>query len=428
MSGQGDFRFNNKDLKKTRVKFKLINNLIVIPLTINDKELSFIFDSGVSKTILFNISEKDSIGLNNVEKVNLRGLGSGESVEALLSKNNKISIKNVVGYNETIYVIVRDYFDLSSKMGITVNGIIGYNLLKNFIVKINYKSKYIDFYEPNNFTYKKCRKCETFPIQFHRKKPYIDIQVQLDTIGSKLTDVKLLVDSGGSDAIWLFEHTKENIVTPNKYFEDILGEGLSGGIYGNRSRLPMIKLGNFKIKKPTASFLDSLTTKNARNFKERNGSIGANILKRFIVWFDYPNKKMTLKKNGSFKRGFNYNMSGLDVVYDGMQLVKKEDVKTFSDNFNQKVSSKNSISYITSFSYQFKPVFKIKNIVKGSPAYKVGLQKNDIILRINYKDAHEFKLNEILQKFQEKPGRKIRITVMRNGQKLAYQFKLEKRI
>ena len=427
-NSQEGFRFLNQNKKTERIRFKFINNLIVIPLKINGKKLSFILDSGVSKTILFNITQNDSIGLNSVEKVSLRGLGKGEPVEALLSKNNKLSLINIVSYDETIYVIVRDYFDLSSKMGTTIHGIIGYNLLSNYVVKINYKNRYIDFYDPENYELKRCRKCETFPLNFYRKKPFIDAKVQLDTIGDKLTDVKLLIDSGGSDAIWLFEHTKPEIVTPINHFNDILGEGLSGSIYGNRSRISTFKLGSFIIEQPTVSFLDSISTKNARMYKERNGSIGSNVLKRFIVWFNYANNTITFKKNGSFKKGFNYNMSGLDVVYNGKQLVKEEDVRSYSDAYNQSVSSTNSVKFITSFSYKFKPSYRIRNIVANSPADKAGLKVDDIILRLNNKPAHEYQLGEIIQKFQEKDGKRIKITVDRKGEKLKFQFRLEKKV
>ena len=425
---QDGFHFLNNKKKKQNLSFKLINNLIVVPLQINGKKLSFILDSGVTKTILFNITQNDSIGLNNVERVELQGLGNGKPVDALLSKKNTVSIKNIESNNETIYVILRDYFDLSSKMGTTIHGIIGYNLLRNFVVKINYNSKKITFYNKDRFIYSKCRKCETFPIQFHRKKPYIDAQVQLDTIGNKLTDVKLLIDSGGSDAIWLFENSKENIKTPNRFFNDVLGEGLSGAIYGNRSRIPKIKLNSFELEKPTVSFLDSTSTKNARNFKQRNGSIGAGILKRFIVWFDYPNKKITLKKNGSFKKGFNYNMSGLDVVYNGKQLVREKDSKKFSITNNDNVNSNSSINFITSFSYRFKPSYKIKSVLKKSPAGRAGLMKNDIILKINNIPAHNYTLGKITRLFQEKIGKRIRIIVDRNGEKMKFEFRLESKI
>lgn len=424
---QKSFRFLNQSKNHQRVSFKLINNLIVIPLVINGKELSFILDSGLTRTILFNITNNDSISLNNIEKIELQGLGKGEPVASLISRNNKISIKNITSNNETIYVILDDYFDLSSKMGVTIHGIIGYSILKDFVVKINYKNKKIDFYKPESYSYKRCRKCETFPLEMHRRKPYINTKVQIDTIGTTLTDVKLLIDSGGSDAIWLFENSKETIQTPKLFFNDILGEGLSGHIYGNRSRIPKIILGNFEIENPTVSFLDTISTKNARVFKARNGSIGGGVLKRFIVWFDYQNKKLTLKKNGSFTKGFNYNMSGLDVIYFGKQLMKEEALKQ-SNTLKNEFEDKNTISLIASYTYKFKPIFKIKNVLKNSPAAKAGLLAGDFILQINGIPAHDLTLNKISYKFQERDQKKIRITVDRNGEKLHFEFRLEKKI
>ena len=415
------------NLNRQQINFKLINNLIVIPLEINGNELSFILDTGVNNTILFNLSKNDSLGLLNTSKIMLRGLGKGDAVAALLSKNNTFKIKNIVSNNQALYVILNDYFDLSSKMGTTIHGIIGYNLLKNFVVKINYKSKKIDFYNPKTFSYKKCKKCETLPFLFYRKKPYIDVKVQLDTIGNKMTDVKMLIDSGGSDALWLFENSKENIKTPKRFFNDILGEGLSGPIYGNRSRISKFKLGVFEIENPTVSFLDSASTHNARKFKQRNGSIGGSILRRFKIWIDYPNKKITFKKNGSFKSGFNYNMSGLDVVYNGKQLVK-EVIQNFTTPYNQKADSNNSVSFVTKYSFKFKSSFIIRKVIKNSAADKAGLLVNDVIIKINGRPAHEFKLSDIINRFQERDKKQIKITVNRDGKKIKFEFRLEKKV
>lgn len=425
---QNNWYFKDSNKKFERVKFKLINNLIVLPLKINGNPQNFILDTGVSKTILFDITEKDSINLSNYEKVNLMGLGKGEPVIALASKNNHISFKKIVGDKQTVFIILKNSFDLSSKMGITINGIIGYTLLKNFRVKINYKNRYIDFYQANGEGFKVCRKCEVFPIEFFRRKPFIDIKVQLDTIGTKLIDTKVLIDLGGSDALWLFENTKSEIRTPKNFFQDLLGEGLSGLIYGNRSRLPNVKLNSFEIKSPTASFLDSISTKNARVFKKRNGSIGANILKRFTVWLDYQNKILILKKNRYYNDAFDYNMSGLEVVYNGKQLVKQETETMYIDSYNQNVNPNSSLQFLTNYTYKFKPSYKIKSVLPNSPGDKAGLEKGDIILRINNKASHEFKLSEIAQKFKEKDGKKIRLIIERNGKRLKFQFELKKKV
>ncbi|MCG1035465.1 aspartyl protease family protein [Polaribacter sargassicola] len=427
VKAQKGYGFLKNDIKKERIKFELINNLIVIDLMVNGNQLSFILDSGAGKTILFNLPGKKIPSLKNVKKVKLRGLGKGSSVDALLSYNNNVSIKNVINKNETIYVVLKDNFDFSSKMGKTIHGIIGYNILRNFIVKINYKTKNIVFYNPKKYSYKECFRCEVFPLQIFRKKPYIEAEVQLDTINNSFKKVKMLIDSGGSDALWLFEDAKKGIKTPNRFFNDILGEGLSGVIYGNRSRVPKIKIGSFNVIKPTVSFLDSISTKNARKFKEREGSIGASILKRFKVWFDYPNQKIMLKKQKSLSKEFNYNMSGLEVVYSGKELVKEE--KKMSNGYNNREDNSGfSINVISSFSYKFKPRFKIKSVLKNSAAEKSGLLKDDIIVKINNKPAHDYTLSSITAKFQEKANKKITITVNRNDKILKFEFRLQKKI
>lgn len=423
---QKKFRFIKNNIDKQELSFKLINNLIVIPLTINNQELSFILDTGVNKTILFNLYKNDSIGLNNVKKVLIKGLGTGEPMEALLSRNNKFSVKNIIGFEQDLYVILKDGFDISAKMGTTIHGIIGYQLLKDFIVKINYKTKKIVFYNPKTFKKRRCKKCEVLPLEFYRNKPYINVSVKIDSTDVK---VKLLVDSGGTDAIWLFEDTKTELKTPKKYFRDILGEGFSGTVYGNRSKIKELTLGRFKIKKPTVSFLDSSSTFNARHFKERNGSIGGNILKRFKVWIDYPNKKIAFKKNASFSKGFYYNMSGLQIVYDGQELVREKTVNNQLEYLGgQDIDKNNSILFVNSYTYNFKPKYKIYNVVEGSPAAKVGVLKDDIIVRINGKPAYEYSLEEIIYLFQTKPNKKIKLKVKRGITDLKFEFNLEKRI
>ena len=428
---QSKFQFYGEKEKKQTLEFQLINNLIVIPLEINGKELSFILDTGVTKTVLFNLTANDSIGLNNVEKIRIRGLGNGEPVEALLSKNNKLRIGNIKTQNESLYVIFKDAFDLSARMGVTIHGIVGHDFLKDVITKIDYGSKQLTFYNPKFYKQKKCKKCVTFPLEFHRDKPYINVNAKLDSVGNKLIGLKLLVDTGGSDAIWLFENSKKNIKTPIRHFKDILGEGFSGTIYGKRSKIPQLFLGKHIIKQPTVSFLDSSSTIHARKFKDRNGSIGSGLLKRFKVWIDYPNKRIVLKKQSSLKKGFYYNMSGLLVIYNGQELVKEKVNNLVNNPYSIQQSNTNkdsTVSLITTYHYNFKPSFKISNVLLDSPAGKVGLKENDIILKINGKPAYEYTLNSINSMFFTNPNKKIRLLVRRGVTKLKYEFRLKKRI
>ena len=140
ISAQREFKLVD-GLKKQSISFKMLSNLIVLPINVNGRGLNFILDSGVGSTILFNLNPSDSLNLRNIQKLKLQGLGQGGAVEAILSRGNELSLGSIRSENQKVYVIFNDSFDLSSKLGITIHGIIGYELLKDFIVRINYSSK-----------------------------------------------------------------------------------------------------------------------------------------------------------------------------------------------------------------------------------------------------------------------------------------------
>ena len=110
---QSGFRFNDKKQKKQVTSFKLIHNLIVIPIAVNGKKLSFILDTGVSKTILFQTKENDSTLLLGPKEVFLRGLGAGLPIAAVLSEGNHMSVQGLVAINETVFAMEPGFFDVS---------------------------------------------------------------------------------------------------------------------------------------------------------------------------------------------------------------------------------------------------------------------------------------------------------------------------
>ncbi len=409
-----DFRIFGGE-KSYTTKFKLVHNLIVLPIEVNGKELTFILDSGVSAPVIFNITAADSLQVNNSEKILIRGLGDNEPLEAVHSKQNKFKLGKVLALNQDLYIIYKDKFDFSSRLGITVHGLIGYSLFKNFVVTINYTSKKITFTKPKLYKYRKCRKCETFNLEFYRNKPYINGKIVSEE-PTKSIPVKLLIDTGGSDSLWLFED--ENVKVPTNSFDDFIGEGISGTIYGKRSRLKSFSLKGLVLKEPNVAYLDTLSTLHARKFKSRNGSLGGNILKRFTVVFDYPRAKITLKKNSNFKKKFGYNLSGIELMYAGKELVVQQNDVTFELYDNRFVTT---YGYI----YKFKPIYKIYHIRQESSAQKAGVREGDFLLKINGVDVYNYSLQEINEKFHGKDGELVKIVVSRNGLKLNYEFRLK---
>ena len=162
-----------KGKKKQKLHFEFINNVIIIPVLLNGKKLSFILDTGAKNTILFGSSNSDSLVLNDQIKTKISGL-SGKPINAIISRNNRIQIKNIFGYGQKVYVILDDSFNLSLKMGKPIHGIIGYELLKNFVTDVNFKTQTLKFYKPQKFKIPKSKKYQKNPLEFYKDKPYIE--------------------------------------------------------------------------------------------------------------------------------------------------------------------------------------------------------------------------------------------------------------
>ncbi|HEY5687195.1 MAG TPA: aspartyl protease family protein [Yeosuana sp.] len=422
---QGRFVIQNK-YKSDKINFKLLNNLVIIPVKVNDVDLSFILDTGVSKTIIFNYSNiSDSLKIKDTELIYLRGLGEGDSVEALKSKNNNFRIGDAVNIKQELFAIFNEDIDFAPRLGIAIHGIIGYDLFKDLIVEINYTKKFVRLTEPDKFQYKNCRKCETLSLEFYNNKPYVNAHVKIE---SNNIPIKLLIDSGGSDALWLFEDDTLGIRHSDKFFNDFLGHGLSGSVYGKRSKVEEFSLNKFVLKNANVAFPDASSISFARKFKDRNGSLAGNILKRFNIIFDYQKAKMIIRKNSYFKHEFSYNKSGIELAQNGVRFIKEIDYQSGRNNGLTNDESNNAFRIIFDSSYKFylKPAYTIVELRENSPAYNAGLLIGDIILSINGKSAHQYSLQGLMQKFYEKEGKRIKLTVERNGQVFSMAFRLEK--
>lgn len=422
---QGKFTLQNGAMDK--ISFKLINNLIVIPVEINGVELSFLLDTGVSKPIIFNfLNVTEELQVNNAERIYLRGLGEGDTVEALRSKRNIFRIGDAINVNQDLYAIFDPALNFAPRLGVPIHGIIGYDLFKDFIVELNYSKKHIKIYDPKRYNPKKCKNCSSLMLSFYNNKPYIDAVVGM---GNKDVPVKLLIDTGGSDALWLFEDKEHNILVPIKYFDDFLGRGLSGSVYGKRARLDKFSISNFELKKVNAAFPDSTSIAYAKKIKDRNGSLSGEILKRFNIIFDYRKAKILLKKNGNFNNPFYYNKSGISIEYSGVRMIKEIDNNSIITRFNTRSETEAStnmfIASSNSYKYSLTSAFTIVELRENSPAKKAGLKIGDIILAVNYKKAHLYSLQDVIQMFYGENGKRIKLLVDRDGIQLKFQFKLE---
>ncbi|KAB1157714.1 aspartyl protease family protein [Flavobacterium luteum] len=410
--------------KKVIIPFKLINNLIFIPININGIDLNFLLDTGVEETILLSLEDKNELNLNNVEKVNLKGLGKEESIEGLKSKNNTLSVNGYSDTSHSLYIVLDQSFNFSTHIGIPVNGIIGYSFFKNNLVKLDYDKRKITIYRDSKTIRKKIDKRFTsIPISIERSKPYVQAHV---TMAKEEIPAKLLLDIGNSDAVWIFQDINKYFQVPAINFEDFLGKGFSGDVLGKRTRIAKFRLDKFEFSNPIIAMPDSSSIKNVMMVEDRVGSIGGDIFKRFTVVFDYKNYKMYLSKNSHFEAPFQYNMSGIELQNEGMQWVQ-ETVQLQTVNINAAEFDKNGERVNSNFKYKFslKPIYSIATIRKNSPAELCGLKKGDIIISINGVLGYKYSLQEINEILKSEDGKWLNFEIERDSKILKFKFQLK---
>ncbi len=422
---QSKFVVQNKR-QTDKIKFEFINNVIVIPVEINGVTLSFLLDTGVSKPILFNfLNLSDSLKVAYTETIFLKGLGEGDSVEALKSTNNIFKIGDAIKLNQDLYAVYDTNLNFSPKLGVPVHGIIGYDVFKDLVVEINYAKKYLRLTNPEAYRSKVCSKCEVINLEFFKAKPYINAKIK---INNAFVPVKLLIDSGGSDSLWLFENDSLGISCDTLYFRDFLGQGLNGSVYGKRSKINKLVLQGFDLNGVNVAYPDSSSVFLAKKNKNRNGSFAGNLLKRFNLVFNYSKAILILKKNAYFKEVFSYNKSGIELQHHGMRLVKEEKLAstTRSNTLNGIDDyTNNKVVLYAQYKLSLKPAYMIVELRKQSPAHRAGLKVGDVVLSINGKPAHHFSLQEITHKFYAKAGSRIKLKIDREGKVYNFDFKLE---
>ncbi len=390
-SANRGFLFDNPRDKSITIKFKSASNLIIIPVTINESDtLNFILDTGVKYPIITELPFVNKLSLNYLMPIQIQGLGEGGALTAYRSANNNIRLNGLTAWNQEVQMIIDDSFQISHMLGLPVHGLIGFNLFKDYVVRIDYINEKLTLYRPEHHKYRDRKKDIILPLHLEGNKPFVRTSIVTDELQE--VPVKLLVDTGASDALWLSKNSDERIGLPQNHIETFLGKGLSGDLFGMKGRIDGIWVGPLILPKPIVAFPDSEIIEQLITANDRNGTLGAEILRRFIVTLDYRNNRLTMRPTSRVKEDFNYNMSGMEVMNPMPGL----------------------------------PIFTITNIRENSPAYFAGLKENDQILSLNNSNHQSLELNDINLLLQSKENKKIKIKVLRDGEEYKTSFDLKK--
>ncbi|NGM63898.1 PDZ domain-containing protein [Sphingobacterium sp. SGR-19] len=418
--------FQTRDDKPVSFKFELVNNVVLIPLTINGIAFSFLLDTGVKETLLFANAE-DSLYLNNQNKMKFRGIGIEEGVDGILSTDNVVEVGGVaVDSLHWLYVIQGDKLDISSDIGVAINGILGSKFFDSFAVKVDYQKQRITLFPPDYNYERSIRQYNYVPLTVENERPYITANMLIDTTW---VEGKMLMDMGNTAPLMLFAFLLPDFHIKEPYVEEYIGRGFNGAVYGKRNRIRKVTLDDFILDYPIVAYPDSNALFMSKLAENRIGSVGNQVLQRFHLLIDYRKNALYLRKNKKFAKPFLLNMAGIEVRHDGM-IWKRELVKTGlpQKKDNQMKPDQGVTINLANDAFQYKfvlqPTYRIAGIRKDSPAEKAGIQADDMLLKVNGKSTGRLTLPKIMEALQSRPGETLRLTLQRGDEQYDARFLL----
>lgn len=374
--------------KNIEIPFQYIANFILIKVELQGFPLTFVFDTGANHTIIFEKKLTDYLGVNYEKPIMLKGSDISAEVVAYIARKVNLKTLNNNPVKRDILILEDNFLNLTEMTGIRIDGIIGGSFFRNLIVEIDHKKNKLVLWHPERFD-KKLKNYTKAPLEIIGNKPYLICKTTKPN--NEEYELKLLLDSGAALS-YLINTNEKNIMTPPKNAAPgNLGKGIGGFISGYKGQMKSLTVGEYEFNNILTHFQELDENLDPETYNNREGLIGNILLERFNIIIDYMNKKIYLKPIKNLKKEFRYNLSGMELISFGHKLQD----------------------------------FVVFEVIKGSPAEEAGMQEGDIIQKIGFSPASRYTLYNIESMFSKKPGKTIKLKILREEEVLEKRIVLK---
>jgi aspartyl protease/PDZ domain-containing protein len=348
---------------RVTLPFELVMRHVIVKVRVNgSRPLSFVLDTGAN-TAIVRMPIANELGLSLEGNVTTGGAGPGTQAGKQV-RNARWSLVGLETFSQPVSLALPLPL-LPSGLGCDVDGIIGGEFIRQFVVQLDYQARTITLHDPQAFAY--AGGGSILPLDFTRSGHPV-VSGIVTPAGGPPIEHRFLLDIGSGGALVLHSPFAAEHGLPRADDRTIRAIGMAGAggaAAGRLGRVQSLQLGPFTIDRPFTMFSQD----QAGAFSDRSlaGNIGAQIARRFRLVFDYSRRRLILEQAPAFAEPFDRAFSGLAVRAEG------SDYRTF----------------------------RVDDVLEDSPATEAGIRKGDVITGIDDTPADRFTLttlNELLDR------------------------------
>jgi predicted aspartyl protease len=364
------------------IPFQLYGNMIVMELSVDESTpLKFIFDTGAGGTII-NESTADSLGIVGDEAVPREGAtGMAEIVQ---STDHIVYVEDTSFQDVTLGIADIDHIE--KRIGMPIDGVIGWLILSQYAVRIDYDTMLIEIYDNNKFEYDFGDGGYALEVQ----GTAIFTNVTTTFKSGNIFTGKVLVDTGAGNTFYFntpFIEENDLLAEMDTYYERETQSISTESAHAYTTMLANLSIGDYEFS--TLPVTMTIAEEGASSWSGPMGILGNGVLKHFNVFIDLQQKRMSLEPNRLYYEQFEVNCSGLELVTD--------------DAFQKVI---------------------IDHVYAGSPAHEAELEVGDEIVQINGANVSDFQLPQIRSMLSQ-DGEEVEILIDREDELQAYLFILQ---
>ena len=267
--------------------FDLHKDVIFVKASIGNSEpLDMALDSGSVRTTLDEAVAK-RLGLDLSMKALSSGARGMQEISAI--KDQTLRFCGVEVTEPVMLAYPLDF--LSKRLGRRVDGIIGVELLRKYVVEIDYPTRQVRVFTPEAFTY--AGPGEVLLVTYDRRLPLVAGSVT--PYGRDPIPVRLQVDTGGARdhvVFWKGFVEKHDLLAGARGLTEVQITGFTGTTTQKQGRVQAIQIGKIMVTEPEVVLSNS-------QYGDPNvfdGNLGSGFLNQFKLIFDLPRDRMILER------------------------------------------------------------------------------------------------------------------------------------